>query len=69
MREEPAINDDMCSALEMFNLANKCTMAEEGHLSLLELPEADPEDKKTKTKETKRKAPAVLATEPEAKRS
>jgi hypothetical protein len=39
----------------MFNLATKCARAEEGRLSLVELPEADPEDKKTKAKEAKRK--------------
>ena len=52
----------------MFNMANKCGRAEEGRLSLLKLPDADPEDKKTKTKDTKRKGPAVLAAEPETKR-
>ena len=46
MRKVVAINDDLCSALEMFNLANRCATAEEGCLSLLELLEADPEDKK-----------------------
>ena len=51
----------------MFNMANKCARAEEGRLSLLELPDADPEDKKTKTKDTKRKGPAIL--EAEIKRS
>ncbi|XP_073353739.1 uncharacterized protein [Aegilops tauschii subsp. strangulata] len=50
MKEELTIQEDLCSALEMFNLANKCTRAEEGRLSLLELPEADPEDKKAKLK-------------------
>jgi hypothetical protein len=68
MKEELAMHEDMCSALEMFNLATKCAKAEEGRLSLIELPEADPEDKKAKTKEAKRKGPAVLAAEPEMKR-
>ena len=49
-------------------MANKCARAEEGRLSLLELPDADPEDKKAKTKDVKRKGPAVLAAEPEMKR-
>ena len=38
MKEELAIHDDLCTALEMFNMDNKCTRAEEGRLSLLELP-------------------------------
>ncbi|XP_073353705.1 uncharacterized protein [Aegilops tauschii subsp. strangulata] len=53
MKEDLAIHDDLCSASEMFNLANKCARAEEGRLSLLKLPEADPEDKKAKVKEAK----------------
>ena len=53
----------------MFNIANKCARVEEGRLSLLELPDADPEDKKTKAKDTKRKGPTVLAAEPETKSS
>jgi hypothetical protein len=68
MKEELAMHEDLCSALEMFNLANKCARAEEGRLSLVELPEVDPEDKKTKAKEAKRKGPAMLAAKPETKR-
>ena len=67
MKEELAIHEDLCTTLEMFNMANKCARVEEGRLSLLELPEAEPEDKKTKTKDVKRKGPAVLAAEPETK--
>ena len=44
MKEELAIDKDLCTALEMFNMANKCARAEEGRLSLLELLDADPED-------------------------
>ena len=33
MKEELAIHEDLCSALEMFNMATKCTRAEEGRLS------------------------------------
>lgn len=68
MKEELAIHEDLCTASEMFNMANKRARAEEGRLSLLELPDADPEDKKTKTKDVKRNGPAVLAAEPETKR-
>ena len=68
MKEELAIHEDLCSALEMFNLATKCARAKEGRLSLLELPTADPEEKKTKAKDVKRKGVAVLAEEPDTKR-
>ena len=46
MKEELAIHEDLCTSLELFNLATKCARAEEGRLSLLELPVADPEKKK-----------------------
>ena len=65
MKEELAIHEDLCTALEMFNMATNCTRAEEGRLSLLELPAADPEDKKAQTKDVKLKGAAVLAAEPE----
>ena len=48
MKEELAIHEELCTSLELFNLATKCARAEEGHLSLLELPAVDPEEKKTK---------------------
>ena len=51
----------------MFNLATKCARAEEGRLSLLELPAADPEEKKTKAKDVTRKGAAMLAVEPNTK--
>ena len=68
IKEELAIHEDLCTALEIFNLAAKCARAEEGRLSLMELPEAEADDKKTKAKEAKRKGLAVLAVEPEVKR-
>ena len=49
-------------------MANKYARAEEGRLSLLELPDVDPEDKKAKAKDVKCKGPAVLAAELEMKR-
>ena len=67
MKEELVIHEDLCIAFEMFNMANKCARAEEGRLSLLEVPDADPEDKKAKAKDVKRKGAAVLAAEPEMK--
>ena len=44
MKEELAIHEDLCTALEMFNIVTKCARAEEGCLSLLELLAADPKD-------------------------
>ena len=67
MKEELAIHEDLCTALEMFNMANKCARAKEGRLSLLELPDVELEEKKTKTKDTKCKGPAVLVAEPDTK--
>ena len=37
MKEELAMHEDLCTSLELFNLATKCARAEEGRLSLLEL--------------------------------
>ena len=68
MKEELAIHEELCTSQELFNLATKCATAEEGRLSLLELPAADPEDKKAKAKDVKRKGAAVLAAEPDMKR-
>ena len=68
MKEELTIHEDLCTALEMFNMANKCARAEEGCISLLELPDADLEDKKAKAKDVKRKGQAVLTAKLEMKR-
>ena len=42
MKEELANHEELCTTLELFNIAIKCARAEEGRLSLLELPAADP---------------------------
>ena len=67
MKEELAIHEDLCTSLELFNLATKCARAEEGRLSLLELLAADTEKKKAKAKDVKRKGAVVLAAEPDSK--
>ena len=54
-------------SLELFNLATKCARAEEGRLSLLELPAADTEEKKAKAKDVKRKGVAILTADPDTK--
>ena len=48
MKEELAIHEELCTSLELFNLATRCARAEEGCLSLIELLVADPEEKKAK---------------------
>ena len=68
MKEELAIHEDLCTSLELFNLATNCARAEEGRISLLGLPAADPEEKKPKVKDVKPKGAAVLAAEPDTKR-
>ena len=67
MKEELAIHEELCTSQELFNLATKCARAEEGCLSLLELPAADLEEKKPKAKDVKHKGAAMLAAEPEMK--
>ncbi len=69
MKEELAIHEELCRSLELFNLATKCARAEEGRLSLLELPATDLEEKKAKVKDVKCKGVSLLAAEPDTKRS
>ena len=69
MKEEIAIHEELCTSQELFNLVTKCAGAEEGRLSLLELPAEGAEEKKTKAKDVKRKGAAVLAAEQDTKRS
>ena len=68
MKEELAIHEELCTSQELFNLATKCARAEEGRLSLLELPATGAEEKKAKAKDVKRKEEVVLAAEPDTKR-
>ena len=58
---------DVSTALELFNMATKCARAEEGRLSLLDLPTTDPKEKKARAKDVKCKGVAVLAAEPDMK--
>ena len=67
MMEELAIHEELCTSHELFNLATKCARAEEGRLSLLELPAAGAGEKKAKAKDVKRKEVVVLAAEPDTK--
>ena len=67
MKDELAIHEELCTSLELFNLATKCARAEEGCLSLLELLAAEPEEKKAKAKDVKRKGAAVLVADQDSK--
>ena len=67
MNEELSIHEELCTSQELFNLATKCARAEEGRLSLLKLPAAGVEEKKTKDKDVKCKEAVVLAAEPDTK--
>ena len=67
MKEELAIHEELCTTLELFNIATKCATGEEGRLSLLELLAADPEEKKAKVKDMKRNGAVVHAAEQDTK--
>ena len=67
MKEELAIHVELCTTLELFNIATKCARVEQGRLSLLELPTADPEEKKAKVKDVKRNGAVVHAAEQDTK--
>jgi hypothetical protein len=68
MREKLAINDELDTVVELFDLADKCAKAEEGRLFIHNDPDQVPDAARAKSKDAKRKGPAVLAAEPEQKR-
>jgi hypothetical protein len=65
MREKPSMNDELTSVARLFEMADRCTKAEEGRLFVHNLPEVLPP--KPKYKDPKRKKAAVLAAEPDHK--
>ena len=75
MLEKLGIRDDLTSAVELIDMADKCAKAEEGrlfkHNAAPEEPKAVASKSKNKAKsdgaDIKRKAPAVLEAEPERK--
>ena len=75
MLEKLGIRDDLTSATELIDMTDRCVKAKEGrlfrHNTPLHEPTAAVSKGKNKTKgdnaDTKRKAPAVLAAEPERK--
>ena len=75
MLEKLGVRDDLTSAVELIELADKCAKAEEGclfkHNTPLNEPIAAASKGKNKAKgdnaDTNRKAPAILAAEPECR--
>ena len=69
MLEKLAINDELDSAVKLFDLADRCAKAEEGRLFAHNDPDAEPASAPTKgkSKDFKRKTNAVLVAEPEQK--
>jgi hypothetical protein len=65
MKEKLSMNDELTSVFRLFEIADRCTKAEEGRLFVHNLPEAPPP--KSKSKDPKRKEAAALATEPNHK--
>jgi hypothetical protein len=65
MKEKLSMNDELTSMVRLFEIADRCTKAEEGRLIMHNLPDAPPS--KSKTKYPKRKEAAALAAEPDQK--
>jgi hypothetical protein len=65
MREKLSVNDELTSVVRLFEIADRCTKAEEGRLFVHNLPGALPP--KPKSKDPKRKEAAILAAEPDHK--
>jgi hypothetical protein len=65
MREKLFVNDELTSVVRLFEIADRCTKAEEGRLFVHNLPEALPP--KPKSKDPKCKEAAALAAEPDHK--
>jgi hypothetical protein len=65
MREKLSMNDELTSVVRLFEIADRCTKAEEGRLFVHNLSEALPP--KPKSKDPKRKEAAVLTVEPDHK--
>jgi hypothetical protein len=65
MREKLSMNDELTSVVRLFEIADRCTKAEEERLFVHNLPEVLPP--KPKSKDPKRKEAAVLAAEPDHK--
>jgi hypothetical protein len=68
IREKLIINDELDTAVKLFDLADRCAKAEEGRLFTHNDPDVAPDAAKAKSKDAKCKGPAMLAAEPEQKR-
>jgi hypothetical protein len=65
MKEKLSVNDELTSVVRLFEIADRCTKAEEGRLFVHNLPEALPP--KPKSKDPKGKEAAALAAVPNHK--
>jgi hypothetical protein len=65
MKEKLSVNDGLTSIVRLFEIADRCTKAEEGRLFMHNLPKALPP--KPKSKDPKCKEAAALAAEPNHK--
>jgi hypothetical protein len=65
VKKKLCVNDELTSIIRLFEIADRCTKAEEGRLFVHNLPEALPP--KPKSKDPKRKEAAALAAEPDHK--
>jgi hypothetical protein len=65
MKEKLSVNDELTFVVRLFEIADRCTKAEEGRLFMHNLLEALPP--KPKSKDPKRKEAAALAAEPDHK--
>jgi hypothetical protein len=58
MKEKLSVNDDITSMVRLFEIADRCTKAEEGRLFVHNLPEALPPKSKPKTPSIRRLLPS-----------
>jgi hypothetical protein len=65
IKEKLSVNDELTFIVRLFEIADRCTKAEEGRLFVHNLPEALPP--KPKSKDPKHKEAAALAAEPDHK--
>jgi hypothetical protein len=65
MKEKLSMNDELTSVVKLFEIADRCTKAEDGRIFMHNLPEAPPQ--KSKSKDHKRKEVATLTMEPDQK--
>jgi hypothetical protein len=65
MKEKLSMNDELTSVVRLFEIVDRCAMAEEGRLFVHNLPKAPLS--KSKPKDPKCKEATILVAEPEQK--